>query len=203
MKPELMKSEVPERILVVDDEPAARMMMQATLEEAGFIVETADCCEQARELFRQKEFDLILLDVLLPDGDGYELCREMRAKKVDVTIPVAIVTGLDDLESIRYAYESGATDFITKPVAWGTLPYRVKYLLRSAQTLTKLSVSEGKNRALLTNLPDIILCVRVDGRVNDVQAGVNVQNVSGWYYQPEVKGHLYIYPALSKLVSHT
>lgn len=199
MKSELMKS-VPERILVVDDEPAARLMMQATLEEAGFSVETADCCERARELFRQQEFDLILLDVLLPDGDGYELCREMRAKKVDVAIPVAIVTGLDDLESIRYAYESGATDFITKPVAWGTLPYRVKYLLRSAQTLTKLSVSEGKNRALLSNLPDIILCVRVDGRVNDVQAGINVQHLSGWYYQPEGAVHSYLVPEIYALV---
>jgi diguanylate cyclase (GGDEF)-like protein/PAS domain S-box-containing protein len=201
IKPDLlMRNELVERILVVDDELAARMMMQATLEEAGFIVETADCCERARELFRQMEFDLILLDVVLPDGDGYELCREMRAKKVDASIPVAIVTGLDDLESIRYAYESGATDFITKPVAWGTLPYRVKYLLRSAQTLTKLSVSEGKNRALLSNLPDIILCVRVDGRVSDVQAGVSVQNLSGWCYPSEVDGHTYLAPEIYALV---
>ncbi len=195
-----MKPEPAQRILVVDDELAARMMMQATLEEAGFIVETADCCTRARELFRQFEFDLILLDVVLPDGDGYELCREMRAQNVDLSIPVAIVTGLDDLESIRYAYESGATDFITKPVAWGTLPYRVKYLLRSAQAMAKLSVSEGKNRALLANLPDIILCVRIDGRVSEVQAGVGVQNWSGWYHLPEAENHTYLVPEIYALV---
>ncbi|MBK8187409.1 MAG: EAL domain-containing protein [Cellvibrio sp.] len=195
------KQHKPQHILVVDDEAAVLLMMQATLEGAGFVVETASSCQQARELFQKKMFDLILLDVLLPDGDGYQLCAEIRKYKASSNVPVAIVTGLDDLKSIHLAYDSGATDFITKPVAWGTLPYRVKYLLRSAQLMSDLVLSESKNRALLTSLPDIILSVNQSGFVSNLQAGANVKEVSGWYYQDEIHAAPKLPPAIFRLLA--
>lgn len=187
-------------ILVVDDEAAVLLMMQATLEGAGFVVEIASSCQQARELFQQTVFDLILLDVLLPDGDGYQLCAEIRKHKTSSKVPVAIVTGLDDLQSIHLAYNSGATDFITKPVAWGTLPYRVKYLLRSAQLMTDLVLSESKNRALLTSLPDIILSVNQTGIVSNLQTGANDQEINSWFCYEETNSLPTLPPVVFELL---
>src|SRR3954469_1858542 len=137
----------PSQVLVVDDEEVARLMMTATLESSGLNVFTAANCEQARIIFEQHKLDIILLDVLLPDGDGFSLCAEFLASPRGRDLPIAMVTGLDDVESISLAYQSGATDFITKPVSWGTLPYRIQYILRASHALSDLSVSESKTRA--------------------------------------------------------
>jgi diguanylate cyclase (GGDEF)-like protein/PAS domain S-box-containing protein len=133
-----------------------------------------------------------LLDVLLPDGDGYSLCREFLAHPRGRDLPIAMVTGLDDINSIHQAYESGATDFITKPVSWGTLPYRIQFILRAKQALNEASISEGKMRALLAGIPDIILRIDRDGHVIDMQVGTYVNEMEEWVvYDPTTgEGHL-------------
>ncbi|WP_188149573.1 two-component system response regulator [Teredinibacter waterburyi] len=170
----------PVTILVVDDDDATRLMIETTLENAGFSAIGASCCADARILFKNKNPDLILLDVRLPDGNGFDLCREFLATRQCNEIPIAMVTGLDDIDSIKQGYDSGATDFITKPVNWGALPYHVHYLLRANRALADLSLSESKNRALLSGIPDMILRIHRDGRVLDVQAGSYASNVEAW-----------------------
>lgn len=167
-------------VLVVDDELSARLIMQATLEEAGFDVVTAGSVGEARRVLASHEPDLIILDVVLPDGNGIELCRELRAGTQGHTLPIAMATGLDDMQSIHMAYQSGATDFITKPISWGTLGHRVRYLLRSHQLLQDLALSESKTRALLSSLPDMIFRVNEFGTVIDSQAGSQSVMVSEW-----------------------
>ena len=182
-----MKSTQPQitRVLVIDDEEAARLMMQATLEKAGFQVDTAGDYQGARLQFKKQRPDLVLLDVLLPDGDGFSLCRELLQQYPGHDLPIAMVTGLDDLESINKAYESGATDFITKPVSWGTLPYRLQYLLRASRAFADLSLSESKTRALLSNLPDIIIRLHREGAVLDMQVGSYVFDMGEWLHPAE------------------
>ncbi len=172
-----------ELVLVIDDDEAARLMMQTTLENAGFRVLTSADCAQARQAFARERPDIVLLDVLLPDGDGVSLCREFLAQPQSKDLPIAMVTGLGDIESIRLSYESGATDFITKPVSWGTLPYRLHYLLRASRAIADLSLSESKMRALLSGIPDIIL--RIDRRyhVLDMQVGSYVFDMDEWLNQ--------------------
>ncbi|MET0356881.1 MAG: EAL domain-containing protein [Cellvibrio sp.] len=179
-------------VLVVDDDEAARLMMAATLESAGFEVLTAEDCAQARIIFERHELDIILLDVLLPDGDGFSLCAEFLANSHGRDLPIAMVTGLDDIESISLAYQSGATDFITKPVSWGTLPYRIQYILRASEALLDLSVSESKTRALLSGIPDMIMRIQRDGKVLDMQVGSYVYDMDEWivYRENEIYGHL-------------
>ena len=179
-------------ILVVDDEEAARLMMTTTLEKAGFSVRAAADCASARALFAVYKFDVILLDVLLPDGDGFSLCKEFLLQPNGRDLPIAMVTGLDDLESIQLGYQSGATDFITKPVSWGTLPYRIHYILQGSRTILDLSVSESKTRALLSAIPDIIMRIHRDGRVLDMQVGSYVYDMGEWLYQEDgdYDGHL-------------
>jgi len=179
-------------VLVVDDDEAARLMMVATLENAGFHVLTAADCAQARIIFEQNALHIILLDVLLPDGDGFTLCSEFLGSPRGRDLPIAMVTGLDDVESISLAYQSGATDFITKPVSWGTLPYRIQYILRASDAMIDLAVSESKTRALLSAIPDMIMRIQRDGKVLDMQVGTYVYDMDEWiiYKENEALGYL-------------
>jgi PAS domain S-box-containing protein len=90
---------------------------------------------QALERFASGQPDIVLLDVMMPELDGYETCSRLRAMPGGATVPVVMLTGLDDDESIDRAYEVGATDFISKPITWGVLGYRVRYLLRASHAL--------------------------------------------------------------------
>ncbi len=186
----------PPQVLVVDDEDVARLMMTATLESSGLNVFTAANCEQARLIFEQHKLDIILLDVLLPDGDGFSLCTEFLANPRGRDLPIAMVTGLDDVESISLAYQSGATDFITKPVSWGTLPYRIQYILRASHALSDLSVSESKTRALLSAIPDMIMRIQRDGKVLDMQVGTYVYDMDEWIVYKENEIHGYLPPGI-------
>ncbi len=189
-------------ILVVDDEEAARLMMTTTLEKAGFSVRAAADCASARALFAVYKFDVILLDVLLPDGDGFSLCKEFLLQPNGRDLPIAMVTGLDDLESIQLGYQSGATDFITKPVSWGTLPYRIHYILQGSRTILDLSVSESKTRALLSSIPDILMRIHRDGWVLDMQVGSINFDIQEWFYSVEGEAYGRLPPEVSHAVAH-
>lgn len=181
-----------ECILVVEDDEAARLTTSVTLERAGYRVVEAVDCASARQRFSEERPDIILLDVLLPDGDGFSLCRELSALSGGKELSIAMVTGLDDIDSIHRAYESGATDFITKPVSWGTLPYRIQFILRASKAFRDLRISEGKTRALLAGIPDIILRIDRDGQVMDMQVGAHVDDMEEWVIHDAVtgEGHL-------------
>lgn len=176
------------RVLVVDDDEVARLMTTITLEQAGFKVMEAVDCASARAIFTAHKPDIVLLDVLLPDGDGFSLCHELLQSPQGHDLPIAMVTGLDDIESIHHAYESGATDFISKPVSWGSLPYRLQFILRAKKALTAVSVSEGKTRALLAGIPDMILRIARAGHVIDMQVGVYTDEMDHWVLYDDVNG---------------
>lgn len=191
----------PAVVLVVEDDEAARLMMTVTLEQAGFTVFGAADCSSARTLFEEHALDIILLDVLLPDGDGFSLCAEFLRHPRGRDLPIAMVTGLDDVESISLAYQSGATDFITKPVSWGTLPYRIQYILRASTAFVDLSVSESKTRALLSAIPDIIMRIQRDGKVLDMQVGSYVFDMGEWITPHPNEPHGYLPQGVLRAVS--
>ncbi len=170
----------PSLVLIVDDDEAELLMLVTTLEQSGFNTLAAPNCEVARTLFYKHPVDIVLMDVVLPDGDGFSLTKELLHAEKGREIPFAMVTGLDDVESIQMGYQCGATDFITKPVSWGTLPYRIHYILRANRAFVDLSVSESKTRAMLSSLPDIIYRVDEHGEVLDVQAGAYFETQHQW-----------------------
>ena len=98
-----MSDAVPQQILVVDDDPTARILMQASLQQAGFVVQVAADAQEALQLFHGASFDLVMSDVEMPGMDGFELCARLRAES-DVPVPVVMVTGMDDLASIDRAF---------------------------------------------------------------------------------------------------
>ncbi len=132
----------PPRILVADDEPTQLLLTRQTLENEGYQVITAENGLEALELFKGQPADMILLDVMMPKMNGFETCRSIRSLPHSKEIPILMVTGLEDLDSINQAYDSGATDFITKPLSWLILSQRVRYMLRASQAMSKVKKSE-------------------------------------------------------------
>ncbi len=157
-------------ILVVDDDADARLIMGAALRKAGYAVRMATGGHDALAQFRANATDLVMLDVEMPDLGGYEVCRLLRAEAGPL-LPVVMVTGMDDLESVESAYECGATDFIAKPVNWALVGHRVRYLLRAYQAMVDLRAAEARNAALLSAIPDLLFELDIDGLCIDYRAG--------------------------------
>ena len=120
-------------ILIVDDDPTLREIMRLALESSEFRVEDREDGASAIDAFESLNPDLMLLDVMMPGIDGYEVCHTIRKHPKGRHFPIVMVTGLDDTVSIDQAYEVGATDFITKPINVDILGYRVRYILRSSR----------------------------------------------------------------------
>ena len=134
----------PELVLVVDDDEMMRDLAVAALEQAGFFVAEAENGRVALEQFRQLQPDIVLLDVMMPELDGFSTCRALRGLPGGGDVPVLMMTGLDDTHAIEKAYHAGATDFITKPIHWAILRHRVRYMLRSSKAMRDLRVSEAR-----------------------------------------------------------
>ena len=129
-------------ILVVEDNPVERQLVGKILRNANFEVIAVDCGEVVLDTVINYQPDLILLDALLPDIDGFEVCQHLRAHPKGVYIPIIMLTGLDDVSSINRAYEVGATDFFTKPINHSLLVHRIKYLLRARLIMDQLRMSK-------------------------------------------------------------
>jgi diguanylate cyclase (GGDEF)-like protein/PAS domain S-box-containing protein len=131
-------------VLVVDDDVSMRLLTRETLEQAGFRVEEAVDGKAGVAAFERLRPDIVLLDVLMPVLDGFGACAALRKLEGGDHAPVLMMTGLDDSDSINRAYEAGATDFITKPIAWPMLGHRVRYLLRANRAFLDLAQSEAR-----------------------------------------------------------
>jgi len=131
-------------VLHVDDDIASLLMAESPLMHAGFEVLHASDGMQAVEQFEQHAPDLIIMDAVMPKMDGFESIKQIRSSSKGLHTPILMITGLDDLESITRAYDEGATDFITKPVNFFILPYRVQYMLRSKNTADELRASQAR-----------------------------------------------------------
>src|SRR5690606_37862444 len=119
-------------VLVVEDNPVERAVVERVLRDAGFAVSAVSSGRAVAQALQLARPDLILLDALLPDMDGFAVCQGLRARPETQLIPIVMLTGLDDVVSIDRAYEMGATDFITKPIGHALLVHRLRYLLRAA-----------------------------------------------------------------------
>lgn len=150
------------RILIVDDDATALALMRAALKKSGFDVSAASSGQAAFDLFDATPFDMVMLDVEMPEMSGYQVCTALRLK-ADPLLPIVMVTGLDDISSVEAAYHSGATDFIAKPFNWALIGHRVKYLMRSRDASLALRAANANNAAILRALPDLLLEVDGDG----------------------------------------
>src|SRR6478672_4325205 len=131
------------RILVVDDVPANVKLLEARLSAEYFDVLTASNGTEALDICARSECDIILLDVMMPDLDGFEVCRRLKSNPATHFIPVVIVTALDSPADRVRGLEAGADDFLTKPVSDVVLIARVRSLTR-----LKMMTDELRQRAI-------------------------------------------------------
>lgn len=151
--------------LIADDDELMRSMMVAALSDKGFdTMEVGNGREAVAALNRLKP-DLIILDVDMPVMDGFVACEQIRSMPMGESVPIVIVTGNEDTDSIEHAFQIGATDFISKPVNWALLGHRMRYVLRGADVRSALAESEAENRALLEALPDRLILLSEQGQI--------------------------------------
>jgi DNA-binding response OmpR family regulator/HPt (histidine-containing phosphotransfer) domain-containing protein len=115
----------PQRLLLVDDDALLRRMVSRTLRHAGFEVVEAGDGEQGLVQFAAQPSDLVLLDLEMPGIGGHEVCARLRSTVCGAQVPILILSGRDDAESMAQARLLGATDFIRKPIDWQALAARV------------------------------------------------------------------------------
>src|SRR6187455_2140065 len=131
------------RILVVDDVPANVKLLEARLTAEYFDVTTAMSGAEALSICERAQCDIVLLDVMMPDMDGFEVCRRLKSNPATHHIPVVMVTALDQPSDRLRGLEAGADDFLTKPVSDVALVARVRSLAR-----LKMMTDELRMRAI-------------------------------------------------------
>lgn len=162
-------------VLVADDDPVMRLLMLEMLGQVGLDGIEAEDGAQAVAYFQSMSPDLILLDVEMPNMDGFSACREIRRIETGAPVPIIMVTGGDDIEAVTNAYEVGATDFVSKPINWPILGHRVLYVLRASDAIVRLRMADAHNRAVLAAIPDTFFRLNRDGFYLDYEPGNEMQ----------------------------
>ena len=131
-------------VLVIDDDGLTRAIFREVLEDEGFAVVDAADGPSGVERFQALHPALVILDVVMPLQDGYQVCAELRALPAGGTMPILMLTGSGEENAVRRAFESGATDFASKPIDPLILGHRVRFMLRASETLRRLRESEQR-----------------------------------------------------------
>ncbi|MEH2178992.1 PleD family two-component system response regulator [Nostoc sp.] len=137
-------------VLIVDDEPFIRMILRHFLEGEGYQIAEAENGIEAINVFYQLHPDIVLLDAMMPDMDGFECCTQLELLDCNKHTPVLMITGLEDQESVDRAFAVGAIDFVTKPIHWPVLRQRVKRLIQQSQLQQKLETVNLELQRLVT-----------------------------------------------------
>lgn len=153
--------------MVVDDDSISLAVLQAFLSALNFNVITATDGEEALKVFAQKRADLILMDADMPRMDGFTACSLILKSVHPHTVPILIVTGLHDSETIDKTFAAGAVDYIPKPVNFAVLRNRVRYLVEMNQVRIALYRSEARKMAIFNTSLDCIIAADHAGKVID------------------------------------
>ena len=124
-------------ILVIEDEPDIRRNLEYNLGREGFKASSVGSLDEANEKLKSKKFDLILLDLMLPDGSGLDLCKQIKSNSETEATPIIILTAKDDEVDKVVGFELGADDYVTKPFSVRELILRVKAILKRSDKKTK------------------------------------------------------------------
>ena len=147
--------------IIADDEDLGRVLLGESVAAVGLDSLAFDNGTDALAAALKQDVAIVLLDVDMPGLDGNEVCRRLRADPRFRSVPVVMVTGHQDSDAIRCAFEAGATDFISKPVNWALLPRRLEYILRNAaaaEHIERLAYYDT-----LTGLPNRQRCIDLTG----------------------------------------
>lgn len=125
-------------ILVIEDEPDIRKNLEYNLIREGYKVTSAGSLKESFDIISANKFSLILLDLMLPDGSGLDLCKKLKSNNETDSIPIIILTAKDDEVDKVVGFELGADDYVTKPFSVRELILRIKAILKRGQTKKEL-----------------------------------------------------------------
>lgn len=162
-----LAAEMSTRILVVDDEPDLRELVRLNLAAEGFAVETAGGGREALERIRRAAPDLVVLDLMMPDLSGNDVCRQLRADPATAELPVVMLTAKADEVDRVVGFELGADDYVAKPFSPRELVLRVKAVLR--RRAPAATAAPGFEHGALRIEPDRHRCF-VEGREVELTA---------------------------------
>ncbi|NEP77201.1 MAG: PleD family two-component system response regulator [Okeania sp. SIO3C4] len=140
------------RILIVDDEKTIRLILRRILQKDGYQVIEANNGEQCLEICQKQLADMVLLDAMMPQMDGFTCCAKLHQLLGENSPPVLMITVLDDQASVDLAFQVGATDYITKPIHWAVLRQRVRRLLQTQWAMSELRRQIEKEQMLIEKL---------------------------------------------------
>src|SRR3972149_8340589 len=135
------------RVLLVEDDSNTAQSIEMMLKSENFIVDSTDLGEDGLEIGKLYDYDIILLDLMLPDIDGYEVLRRLRAARINT--PILILSGLAELDNKIKGLGFGADDYLTKPFNKGELVARIHAIVRRSRGHAESTIRTGK---LLVNL---------------------------------------------------
>lgn len=160
-------------VVAIDDDPLILRAVEHTLTADGFLCRIARTGEEGLRLIRESKPDLVLLDVVLIGEDGFSICREIRQSWSKEELPVVMLTSMEDMASIQTAYQAGANDFLTKPLHWRHLPYRLRHVLRATEAFLALQERTRTLHSLFAAHPDPIFTLTDGGVVTLVHSGIH------------------------------
>jgi diguanylate cyclase (GGDEF)-like protein len=129
-------------VLLIDDDPTLHVWAKRMLPDAGFDLISCADGEAGIEAFKEYAPDIVLIDIEMPEMDGFETCARIRRLPNGASTPVVMMTVTEDSQKIAQAYEAGATEFIRKPINWEILGHRLHYMVKASHNLQKLAQNE-------------------------------------------------------------
>lgn len=175
------------KILAIDDSPANLALLGLALQD-DYQIQIATSGGKGLELALDEPPDLILLDIMMPDMDGYETCRRIKASPLLKDIPIVFVTALNEIQAEAQGFSLGAADYLTKPISIEIARLRIRNLLEREQFRQELQRREAEQRlaaSVFAHTHDSVVITDSENRIIDVNAAFS--RITG-YAREEVLG---------------
>jgi PAS domain S-box-containing protein len=167
----------PAKILIVDNDPIVYYFFEETLKKEGYQTEYANSGQAALDNVNSKDIDLILLDIMMPEIDGFEVCRRLQENPLTKSIPIIFVSAVDDKQSYIKGFDLGAIDYLNKPINQLDLVIKIRNYLKLTRNEAELKKSELRYKSIVEDQTEFIFRCLPDGTISFInQAFCNFLN---------------------------